>query len=228
MKRSEINTHIEYTIDVLEKNNYRLPFFAYMKLKDWKNITEDVEMIKKSMLGWDVLDYGGGNFDQVGGVLFTVRNGDQKDRSIGTPYCEKVIFLKEGQCLPFHFHATKVEDIIVRAGGTIWIKLYTSNNDNTINYEEPVTVYCDGVKRKYKAGETIEITHGNSITLLPRTYHSFGAVKGEGDLIVGEVSTINDDATDNFFAEDYAVYLPVDEDVPTEFLMCNDYDRINK
>lgn len=76
-------------------------------------------IVQKTMLGWDVTDYGLNDYKKIGGVLFTVRNGDQNDPSIGVPYAEKYILLEEGQGLPIHFHYSKTEDIINRAGGVL-------------------------------------------------------------------------------------------------------------
>ncbi|NLC26145.1 MAG: D-lyxose/D-mannose family sugar isomerase, partial [Fastidiosipila sp.] len=50
------------------------------------------------------------------------------------------------------------------------------------------------------------------MTLTPYIYHEFWAKSGDGDLVVGEVSAINDDSTDNHFA-DYFELSAIEEDV---------------
>ena len=79
----------------------------------------------QNMLGWDITDYGLGRFDQVGFSLITIRNGNlkQRDRYPKT-YAEKLLYIKEGQYSPMHFHWSKMEDIINRGGGNVLIRVY--------------------------------------------------------------------------------------------------------
>jgi D-lyxose ketol-isomerase len=223
MKRSQINNAIKWALDLFDANNIRLPEFGYWKMDDWKAHKDDLETIKHVMLGWDITDYGLNNYDNLGGVLFTVRNGDQKDASIGVPYAEKYILLKDGQSLPTHFHFTKTEDIINRANGVLAMKLYNALPDYEIDYKTPVTVYCDGIKRMYEAGETIKIRPGSSISLTRYMYHKFWALEGEGDLICGEVSSVNDDNVDNHFYEKLPRFSAPEEDEPALLPLCNEY-----
>ena len=185
MKRSEVNREIEWAKALLEKENIKLPPFGYWKIDEWEQKDDTAEMVKQAMLGWDVTDYSLGTYAKVGGVLFTVRNGDQKDKTIGVPYAEKYILLRDGQGLPTHFHYTKTEDIINRAGGVLGLTLHNAKKDFSIDETGDVTVYTDGVKRVVKAGETVLIYPGESITLTPFMYHSFWAEEGKGDLVVG-------------------------------------------
>ena len=64
------------------------------------------------MLGWDITDYGLGDFEKVGFALITLRNGNQHDPKYKKVYAEKLLMLKEGQHSPMHFHWVKSEDII--------------------------------------------------------------------------------------------------------------------
>ena len=223
MKRSEINNAIKWAIGVLDKNNFKLPHFAYWNLQEWTDNREKTKVIRKVMQGWDITDYGLDRFEKIGSVLFTIRNGDQNDRSVGTPYAEKLIILKEGQALPAHFHFTKTEDIINRGGGILGIKLYNSKKDKTVDYETPVRVFMDGIEYTKKPGETILIEPGNSVTLAPYMYHTFWAEEGSGDLITGEVSSINDDNTDNNFEQDVKRFSMIEEDEAILYPLCNEY-----
>lgn len=218
MKRSEINRLLENAKSLLEENRFKLPGFAYWTPDEWKKA--DTETINKTMLGWDVTDFGSGDYRKMGAVLFTIRNGEQKNNGLGTPYAEKIIIVPDGGRLPLHFHYTKAEDIINR-GGTLWMKLYNAKEDNTIDYKSDVVVYCDGFKRTFKAGEEIEIKTGDSMTLTPRIYHMFGAK--DGDLVAGEVSSINDDNVDNHFAEQVSRFAEIEEDEPAIHPLCNEY-----
>ncbi len=226
MKRSQVNREIEWAKALLAKENIKLPSFAYWTLSEWAAWGETADMVKKAMLGWDVTDYSLGTYDAIGGVLFTVRNGNQKDKTIGVPYAEKYILLRDGQALPTHFHYTKTEDIINRAGGVLGLKLYNSKADLGIDTVSDVVVYTDGIKRVVKAGETVRITKGESITLTPYMYHSFWAEEGQGDLVVGEVSSVNDDNTDNHFNPEMPRYVELEEDEAPVHPLCNEYDTV--
>ena len=219
MKRSEINSHFERTVRMLDSISFRLPRFAYWTYDEWQNA--QIQTIRDTMRGWDITDFGTGRFDSVGAVLFTLRNGLPDGG--GTPYAEKIICLKDGQRLPCHYHVTKTEDIINRGGGVMWIKLYNAAADGGIDESGEVAYRSDGIARTAKAGEVIRIETGNSITLTPYLHHTFGA---EGDLVVGEVSSINDDKTDNYFAEKTERFAEIEEDEPPRAPLCNEYERL--
>ncbi|MDF2840840.1 MAG: hypothetical protein K0Q99_1612, partial [Clostridia bacterium] len=146
-------------------------------------------------------DYGKNQFNQLGAVLFTLRNGSLKDNKVGTPYAEKLIVLKDGQRLPIHYHASKTEDIINRAGGVLAIKLYHSLENGEVDYHSEVQADLDGISKVFAAG-------------------------GCGDLVCGEVSSINDDNTDNFNAEDVSRFSKVEEDEPILHPLCNEYYEV--
>lgn len=230
MKRSQINQAIRWAIGVLEQNALKLPPFAYWTPREWIQNKEILDNLQKIMLGWDITDFGSGDFDHVGGVLFSLRNGCQEDASYGTPYAEKLILLqhKTKQALPMHFHAVKTEDIINRGGGTLMMQLYAATADDNLDMTNPFPVKMDGIERMLQPGQIIEVEKGASVTLSPRLFHSFWAKGGAGDLIVGEVSSINDDKTDNIFLETSSRYISIDEDEAPQFFLCNEYERFLK
>lgn len=225
MKRSQINGEIEWALALLEKQNIRLPKFGYWKMDEWKANKHVLDTIKKVMLGWDITDYGLNDYLNIGGVLFTVRNGDQQDKSVGVPYAEKYILLRDSQSLPTHFHFTKTEDIINRAGGVLGMKLYNALPDYEIDYQTPVEVYCDGIKRTLEPGEMVTIRPGSSVSLTPYIYHKFWSLEGEGDLVCGEVSSVNDDNIDNHFYDKLPRFGDVEEDEAPLLPLCNEYDK---
>lgn len=225
MKRSEINAALVWAKNLLEKNNIRLPDFAYWTMEDWKAHKEEIDQIKQTMLGWDISDYGTGKFDEIGCVLFTVRNGLQNDPSVGVPYCEKYLLFKEGQRLPKHYHVYKTEDIIVHAGGEMDIQLFDTDADGH-ELQTPVQIYRDGIAHTYQPGEVFSVTAGNSVTLTPHMAHIFGTKAGTGDLICGEVSRVNDDNTDNYFLESTSRFATIEEDEAPLHPLCNEYDRL--
>lgn len=229
MKRSEINQAIKTAKEALDAIHFKLPYFAEWGEKEWLENISKADNIREVMLGWDVTDFGSGDFKHTGAVLFTIRNGNLYNPKAGVPYCEKVIVFsdEEKQVIPFHYHNNKTEDIINRGNGIMEIELYNSTKDGKIDYNtENVEVYMDGILYTVKAGEILEITPGNSITLTPGLYHRFGAKQHAGNLVAGEVSKINDDNLDNVFAEEQKRFSEIEEDETVLHPLCNEYDRI--
>ena len=222
MKRSQINQAMRWADDYLRANNIRLPEYAYWPLETWKENAARLDVIRKVMLGWDVTDFGMDDFANIGAVLYTVRNGSITEKGVGVPYCEKYIVMRDGQRLPKHYHVSKTEDIINRAGGPLRVLLWNVDPTTGKQLETDVNVYMDGVLRTYGAGEEILVYPGNSISLTPYMAHIFGPQAGT-DLIAGEVSAVNDDNTDNYFLESAGRFPAIQEDEPALHLLCNEY-----
>ena len=112
MKRSEINQIIREAKEFLASRQFALPEWAEWSLQDWQTNRDKVGYIIERMLGWDITDFGSGDFNRRGLFLFTIRNGkygfDKK------PYAEKIMIVGEEQETPMHFHWSKMEDIINR------------------------------------------------------------------------------------------------------------------
>ena len=220
MKRSLINKNIEWAMELCKKYHFALPEFAYWTPEEWNSKKDITGRMRESALGWDVTDYASGDFDKRGAVLFTLRNGSMTDPN--RPYCEKMIAMKDGQELPMHFHYEKAEDIINRAGGTLCIQVFNATSKECgykLDLESDVVLYQDGVKITVPAGTVIKVKNGNSLTLTPYVYHRFYAEGG--DVVVGEVSKVNDDAIDNHFAEE--TYMTIEEDEPIKHVLCGGY-----
>ena len=85
-------------------------------------------------MGWDVTDFGSGDFAARGLLLLCTRNGIQGQAG-ERPYAEKLMVVRDGQETPFHFHV-KAEDIINRGGGDLVVEvtLFTGGIETT----EPV------------------------------------------------------------------------------------------
>ena len=225
MKRSEVNRAMEWAKELLAKNNIRLPRYAYWDMDKWAENKEQLDTIRKVMLGWDITDYGLDRFDEIGSVLYTVRNGDMNDATVGVPYCEKYIIMKESQHLPNHYHVFKTEDIINRAGGVLAVYLWNTDEAGK-QLDTEVRVFMDGIECAFRPGEEILVYPGNSISLPPHVTHIFGPKKGYGDVIVGEVSKVNDDNTDNYFIEHVARFSEIEEDEPVLHPLCNEYAKL--
>lgn len=225
MKRSEVEGYISWAKELLKRNNITLPMFGYWDVDEFRRRKDGIATIVSTMRGWDVTDFGEGDFSKAGAVLFTIRNG-LIGTDIGCPYAEKLILMREGQVLPMHFHYTKTEDIINRAGGVLSIQVYNSLPDGKIDYESDVDVWMDGVMSTVKAGCVIDIPTGCSMTVTRGLYHLFMCKPGYGDVVIGEVSSVNDDNIDNHFAEDRPRFVEIEEDAPLSIPLVNEYDSI--
>ena len=69
----------------------------------------------------------------------------------------------------------------------------------------------------------IRLQPGESITLYPGVYHSFWGEEGCGKILVGEVSKVNDDRTDNHFLEKTGRFPEIEEDEAPLYLLYQDY-----
>lgn len=223
MKRSEINAIMRAADAFLQKMKFHLPPFAYWTPEEWQQKGPEAEEIVATQLGWDITDFGIGNFPKAGLFLFTIRNGRPQnlEKNEGKLYAEKILIVDPGQVTPFHFHWSKMEDIINRGGGKLIIQLYNSTPDESLDQEAPVHVAVDSIIRTVPAGGIVELRPGESITLTRGLYHKFWA-DGERTL-VGEVSLVNDDAADNRFLESQGRFPTIEEDEPPLHLLVGDY-----
>ena len=223
MKRSELNSIIEDTIKFMEDRGLPLPPFAYWGVPEWKAAGKENEEIVENMLGWDITDFGSGDFEKIGLTIFTFRNGNfyKKDK-YPKPYAEKLLLVGDGQILPYHFHWKKMEDIINRGGGNLIITLYNSDeNEDFANTD--VTVTVDGKKITVPAGSSVTLHPGQSITLMPGQYHMWKGEEGTGRVMLFEVSSTNDDTIDNRFHTAKSRLPEIEEDEPAKYLLFQDY-----
>lgn len=226
MRRSEVDQIIADGLRFIDGMGMRLPAFARWTPAEWKAAGPEFDEIRETMLGWDVSDFGTGDFASVGLLIFTLRNGSFTDSRYVKPYAEKVLIQAEDQVLPFHFHWKKREDIINRGGGNLIVEFANVGPDQEF-LDTPVRVSVDGREITVERGSTIRLTPGESVTIPPHHYHRFWGERGAGTVLVGEVSSVNDDRVDNFFPE-YEGRLPdVIEDAAPRYLMFSDYPRID-
>ena len=224
MKRSEINAALREMEAMLREYRVSLPDFCGFTPEEWKSKGREYDEVRDNMLGWDITDYGLGKFDEVGFSLITLRNGNLKLREkYAKTYAEKLLYLKEGQYAPMHFHWSKMEDIINRAGGNVLIRVYNSDEREQIDRESAVTVHVDGRESVVPAGTQVRLRPGQSITITPLLYHDFTVEAGGGPVLLGEVSQCNDDNTDNRFEPPMGRFPAIEEDEPPYRLLCNEY-----
>ncbi len=224
MKRSEINAIMRDADAFIRSHGFYLPPFAYWTADEWGTKGAAASQIVAHRLGWDITDFGQGDFARRGLFLFTTRNGapDNLRRGTGKVYAEKIMVVGEGQITPLHFHWMKTEDIINRGGGKLVIQLYNSTDSDGLA-DSDVVISTDDVERTVAAGDTITLSPGESVMLPTRCYHAFWGA--DGRVLVGEVSTVNDDASDNRFYEPVGRFPTIEEDEPPLYLLVNDYER---
>ncbi|OED35640.1 D-lyxose/D-mannose family sugar isomerase [Chromatiales bacterium (ex Bugula neritina AB1)] len=226
MKRSEVNAIMAEADKFIRSFGFILPPFAYWSPAQMREQRAAISGIVDACLGWDITDYGQGRFDELGLFLFTVRNGSQEDlaRGGGMCYAEKIMISRDRQISPMHRHIVKAEDIINRGGGTLALQLFNSNADGDVDEATDVTVATDGVLRTQGPGEILRLQPGESVTLMPGNWHSFWGE--DGDVLIGEVSTVNDDRTDNVFREPIGRFATIEEDVEPTHLLVSDYHQL--
>jgi hypothetical protein len=224
LKRSEINLFITNAIDFFEEHHFSLPPFAHWTLEEWRKRGHEADEIRQRQLGWDVTDFNSGRFASCGLTLFTLRNGGSSHHE---SYAEKIMMVRERQITPLHRHDRKTEDIINRGcstSGELVLKLYNSTENGGLA-DTPVRVICDGVARHTDAGGSIILKAGESITVPPGLYHSFHAANGNA--LIGEVSSMNDDVTDNRFYQALSRFPEIVEDEPPIRLLATEYPKLS-
>ena len=121
MRRSEINRIMLEAEETFRRHGTIPPPWAAWSLRDWAAHPEQARFCAAHQMGWDITDFGSGDFGRRGLLLLCTRNG------IGGVagerlYAEKLMIVREAQETPFHRHLIKVEDIINRGGGNLIIE----------------------------------------------------------------------------------------------------------
>ena len=215
MKRSTINAKIKEGVAFLADQNFHLPKWAFWTPEQWARTGHDADEIRRRFLGWDITDFGKGQYETFGLLMFTIRNGELTDDpdSMTKDYCEKVLLIGEGQETPTHFHWFKMEDIINRSSGKLVLQLWNAHRETEqLDEASDVQVSIDGIEHTIAPGGTVTLLPGESITLPPYMYHNFHAEKGAGMVLSGEVSRVNDDANDNRFLDELPRFPGIEEE----------------
>lgn len=225
MKRSQVNRLVDEAIQFCQTRGLIFPPFAFWGPGQWQGLGEDSQELVDNMLGWDVTDFGSGDFAKEGLVSFTFRNGNyHKQGQYPKTYAEKMLLVDDGQLLPYHFHWSKMEDIINRGGGDLILYVHNAAADDGFDSTD-VKLTVDGRSVTVPAGGEVRLRPGESITLLPRQYHCWRADAPGGKVMLFEVSQTNDDFADNRFFEEKERIVAVEEDEPLRYLLFDDYKR---
>jgi len=232
LTRSIANTSIARAKEVFAHFGFSLPQWAHWSCAQWESAGSEYDEARNCMLGWDVTDFGSNDFYNIGRTLFTLRNGKFDDERYARLYAEKMILDPENQRAPAHFHRHKREDIICRAGGNILVQLTATDESNQPLPGKPVITSQDGKEIGVPSGGIVRLKPGMSVMIPPRTIHQFWGEQGTGLLldgvrytVSGEVSSVCDDLTDNFFFGDMERFPTIVEDVPRQVYLCNEYPR---
>ena len=212
MKRSQINALLREAEEMFAGIGFALPPWARWSPAEWADHPRAAAYCARRQMGWDVTDFGTGDFARRGLVLLCMRNGlvaNDEERS----YAEKLLVVREGQEAPYHFHRFKMEDIIVRGGGELIAQVFHTD-ENGAPLETEVEAQVDAEIVPVAARADLVLRHGQSISLPPGVAHRLTAVPGRGTVVLGEVSRVNDDFTDNVFFDEVSRFPPVEEDAP--------------
>lgn len=222
MKRSEINRALRDMEKMIDRCSFKLPPFCYFTPEEWNEKGHEYDEVRDNMLGWDITDFGMGDFDKVGFSLITLRNGNVSMDKYTKPYAEKLLYMKEGQSAAMHFHWNKMEDIINRGGNNIIFTFYNADPETGEFLDTDVLICQDGRQYTMPAGSKVTLHPGESMTLYPYLYHEFIIPEG-GPSLIGEVSMTNDDNTDNRFKNPLGRYPTIEEDEAPYRLLCTEY-----
>lgn len=225
MKRSEINKHIVQAIAFAKKMNMPLPPFAFWTIEQWSMEGVECNEIRHLMLGWDVTDFGLGNYKKTGRTLFTLRNGSLSYDIYPRRYSEKFIFIEENQAAPVHFHRNKTDDIINRGGGNILVQTSKVTPDGSRS-DENFELSINGIRTRLNPNEIIRLKPGESILIPAGTIHEFWSEEGKGMTLTGEIGTICDDINDNVFLNPCKRFCEIEEDELPLHYLCNEYPKV--
>ena len=65
MKRSEINRALQEMEATLKRCQINLPPFCHFTPGEWREKGHEYDEIRDNMLGWDITDYGQGDFEPL-------------------------------------------------------------------------------------------------------------------------------------------------------------------
>ena len=224
MKRSEINYEIREAEKFFASFQFKLPKFAYWTPEEMRANRRDPKYreIFECNLGWDLTDFGKGRFREEGLFLFTIRNGVTGSSAYPKPYAEKIMISRSNQVTLMHCHVLKTEDIINRGGGRLVFELYNRKGNNVELDDTPVRVSRDGEELILQPGEKLILEPGESILLERNVFHRFYAEEGS-DVMIGEVSAVNDDHNDNIFYGTMVRFPEIIEDEEPYRYLVSDY-----
>lgn len=224
MKRSEINEIMKWTVDFAAAHQFPLPPFAFFTVEDWQKLGNEYDELRDNKLGWDITDFGSGDFYREGLTMFTMRSGSCHKPEYFKRYSEKLMVARDGQVTPFHYHYVYIEDIINRGGGDLCVELWNGDKDGR-RLDTDVRISTDGRNYFAPAGTVITLRPGESVSLNTYTFHSFWAKEGTGDVLLIEIAQSTPLPNDGCFLKSVSRYTTIEEDAPILWPLSSDVQK---
>lgn len=225
MKRSFVESRIDAMAAFCERRGFALPPFASWSEDDYRADPDAARRIAQDGLGWNIVEFKPGAFATDGLSVFTLRMGDwrQLANGRGRLYAEKILMAEEGQRTPHHYHIVKTEDILNRSGARFVVELFKVDRAG-VPLKERFRVLKDVKTLDLEPGGRVSLEPGESIVIEPFVAHAFWAEGGAA--LVGEVSLVNDDASDNYFLPPLPPAAPIEEDRQRRYVTVRDHARV--
>jgi D-lyxose ketol-isomerase len=216
MKRSFLDSRIEAMLAACARHGQRLPPFALWDEDDCRADPPAARRIAERGLGWNVVEFKPSAFATDGLSVFTLRMGDWRRLADGRGrlYAEKSVYAEDGQRTPHHYHVVKTENVINRGGGRFVVELFKVDRAGAPLKER---------FRAVKDVKTVDLGPGDRVALEPFVAHAFWAEGGA--VLAGEVSLVNDDASDNYFLPALTASASIEEDRPKRYVTVRGHSR---
>lgn len=225
MLRSFIDDVIEDALETCARHGYALPPFALWSPQEAVRHPHALEAMAAGGLGWNVVEFASGAFMRQGLVVFTSRMGPAADLPSGGGrlYAEKILVAQDGQVTPHHYHVVKTEDIVNRGGARFVVELFGVDQQGQPT-GQPLLVRKDVDLVEVPPHGRVILEPGESIVLEPFVAHAFWAEGGA--VLAGEVSLVNDDASDNYFLPALPPMDAVVDDQPARFVTVGEIAKL--
>ena len=147
MKRSEINKAVDEGVVFLKSRSIPLPPQAFWNLEDWQKNQKNAAELERRGIGWDLTDFGSGEYESIGLLCYTLSNGiiGSDGKPVDQSYAHKLLIVGENQVTPVHHHRSKTEDIINLGGGCLQIKIYQVDSHEKLDEKNPVKILRNGI-----------------------------------------------------------------------------------
>lgn len=223
MKRSELNGWIDEALAFFDSFHFLVPAWARWSPGQWNRAGGVPDEIRDCQLGWDITTFGSGDFKKMGLILLTTRNGLLVSAP-GKNY-PKALRRKDHDGPRRAGHSAPLPH--AEAGGYHQPRQRQPGDRTLAGRSGKEAASGHGVHRpggrfpaQTSAGGKVVLSPGESVCLSPCHAHLF---YGDGDVMVGEVSRVNDDFTDNCFVDGMPRFDQIEEDEPARYLLGIDY-----
>lgn len=221
MKRTEINENLLLALDFFQAYRFLLPKWAVWRKANWEHCGPEADEIRQCRLGWEISDFGRGQFSQLGALRFVLRRGAPAVRRRDKPYEESIGLCQVEQVMPMHYHPERMVDLTNRGGGELVVQVQAANERGRPDNQSRVGVSVNGISYNLKPGGMVRLTGGDWISLRPGTYCKFWAEKA--GCLVGELGSMATSAPATRYLDDIAWETEIEEDEPALYLLSHEY-----